>query len=107
MIRRSSVLIATALFVAGPAASYAACNATGEITRVQVFSTAVDDFLVESSTGTVAFRFSTTDPGILSAALSAQASHQRVQAFGNAAQCGVVSSGISSAGTATVLVVAP
>lgn len=86
-----------------------ACIATGEISRVSVNpGTVASSFDVRISTpGSASTRFTTTDKKVITAALRAQASHERVQVTSRSAACGVVSGGVRVGGPVATIITAP
>ena len=101
-----ALLTATVAFGLLPSVSQATCSATGEIPRVSV--SGVTNISVRLSTpGSTTFSFTTTVANVISAALAAQASHQRVTVVGNAGACGAVVGGLSAGGTVVSITVAP
>ena len=93
----------------GVSIAQAACVATGEISRVSVNpGTVASSFYVRTSTpGSASMLFASNDEKVMTAALSAQASHERVQVTGNATACGAVASGVSLGGAVVAIITAP
>ena len=81
------LLAAAAASVLLPSVSNAACTTFGQVTRVTVTSTSASVWVRASSTTANTYVFSTSNISQLTAALTAQASHQQVRVDGNAASC--------------------
>jgi len=90
-------------------AAQALCIVSGEITRISVNPGGVQSsfYVRASNPGSISFLFTTIDTKIITAALSAQASHERVQVTGNATSCGAVVNGSSFGGTVNTVTTAP
>ena len=104
-----TLFTATVAFSLLPSVSQAVCVSSGHITRASVApGPGPSTFAVRSSTpGSISFLYLTADAKVLDAALSAQASHARVQVTGALAACGGVIGGSSAGGPVTNIVVAP
>jgi hypothetical protein len=104
-------LCALAVVACGLSASaaQALCNVVGEISRVSVNPGGVQSsfYVRTSNPGSTSFLFNTIDIKIITAALSAQASHERVLVTGNATTCGAVVSGSSFGGSVNSITTAP
>jgi hypothetical protein len=104
-----ALLTATAAFGMLPSVSWAVCVASGEISRISVNPGAITSsfFVRASAPGSVSVLFTTTDDKVVTAALTAQASHMRVTVTGNAAVCGAVVGGIRAGGSVNTVTTAP
>ena len=104
-----ALLTATAAFGLLPSVSWAVCTASGEISRISINPGGINSsFYVRASTpGSVSVLFATTDGKVVTAALTAQASHMRVTVTGNAAACGAVVGGSSTGGFVNTMTTAP
>ena len=94
----------------GVSTAQAVCTGTGEIPRVIVTAgNTAATFSVRASTGGGGgYTFSSSDPKVLAAVLSAQASHERVTVVGDAPICPFVVFGTPiPAGTVVSVTIAP
>ena len=109
MKKLPALLMVGAAFSLLPSISQALCVASGEVTRVVTLPAAgLSNVWVRFSVpAATTFSYFTNDAKMVTAALSAQASHMRVTAVGSAATCGAPSGGLSAGGTLTQLITAP
>ena len=101
MKKQFAVLMATITLSLLPTLSHAQCVATGQISRTFVVPTpGLTNIGVRSSDpGSTFFNFTTSNLAIITAAVTAEASHKTVTMTGNAAACGPVVGGLSAGGT--------
>ena len=109
MKRVLTALVVTAALGMLPSVSEALCSATGEVPRIFISAAVVNIGVRASAPGSIFFNFTTpvANQAVISAALAAQASHQRVTIVGAAAACGAVVGGLSAGGAVVSIITAP
>jgi len=108
MTKPAILLIAAAASVLLPSVSNAACTTFGQVTRVTVPSTSASVLVRASTTNpSNTYVFTTSNILQLTAALTAQASHQQVRVDGNRASCSGVVGGTIIGGVIVTISVSP
>jgi hypothetical protein len=92
-----------------PSVSQANCAAAGTIPRIFVSSggATADIGVRGNGPGSTFFNFTTTSSNVISAALSAEASHMTVVITGNASNCPAPTGGLSQGGAVVAITVSP
>jgi hypothetical protein len=102
----SAAVAAVAMF---SSSAFAVCPGIGEVTRVSVLpgAGATQIWVRQSSPIAPTFAFTTTDAKVVSGAVAAQGSHERVRVIGSATTCPPASLNLVPGGNVNEFVIAP
>ena len=101
------LLAATVASALLPSASMATCTAEGTIPEVIVTASSAIIHVRANISNALTFAYTSNSTFLITAALSAQASHQHVLATGGATKCGIQTGGQSAGGVLISLNVSP